>query len=99
IDILKERLPPGTETFVSDAITPGTNPYEEMLEKNLKLAEAIIPVLTKEAAESPWVIWETATVWALNGLTIPVFVDISPGQVRWPIAILRQGVHISDRNH
>jgi hypothetical protein len=99
INVLTPRLPPGTEVFISDAITPGTDPYEEMLERNLKVAKALIPILTKEAAESPWVIWETATVWALNGLTIPVFVDVQPRDIRWPIAIVRQGVRLDSRDH
>jgi hypothetical protein len=57
----------------------------------------MVVVLTKDGAARPWVIWETAVVWALERMIIPIFVDLEPKDVPGPLAQNVQGVFLNDR--
>lgn len=70
----------------------------KILEEGLLKANALIAVLTKEAAARPWVIWETASVWARGKLVIPLFVDVEPHEVAGPLTSKAQGVPVASRD-
>ncbi len=94
--VIEPRLPAGAEIFFSPQIRPGAAPLVEMLDKNLLGADVHVVVLTTESVQSPWVTWETASSWARGKAVIPVFVDISPGDVAGPLTLLAQGVYLDD---
>jgi hypothetical protein len=95
--ILEKRLP-GVEIFFSPtSIEPGADPSRRMFDEGLLLSSALVVVLTRESAESAYVIWETAVAWARDQLVIPVFVDIEPENVSGPLTSKVQGVHLDDK--
>lgn len=95
--LLQKQLP-STEVFLSStSIDPGDDPLRRMLEDGLLKASVLIAVLTQEASQRPWVIWETASAWAREQLVIPVFVDVRPQEVPGPLVSKVQGVHLADR--
>ena len=55
-------------------------------------------VLTHKSASSAYVIWETASAWALRKLVIPLFVEIEPSDVPGPLVGKVQGVHLADQD-
>lgn len=97
-EILDRRLGAASNVFLSElSIAPGENPGEVMLERNLRRADALVAVLTEHAAQSPWVIWETAAVWGRRKLLIPIFVDTRPGLVPGPLGQVVQGIKLHQR--
>ncbi|MST31174.1 TIR domain-containing protein [Acidimicrobiaceae bacterium USS-CC1] len=98
VPVLESRLP-GVEIFFSPtSIEPGADPSRRMFDEGLLRSSALVVVLTSESAESPYVIWETATAWARDQLVIPVFVDIEPGRVPGPLTSKVQGVKFGERS-
>jgi hypothetical protein len=96
-DLLRTRLPPGAVPFVSTGIPPGADPYRTMLDENLLPADVALIIMNNDALESHWVTWEAAAGWARGSLVIPIFVDVRPGELKSPLAILRQGGRLNDR--
>jgi hypothetical protein len=95
--ILQVRLPSSEVFFSPTSIDPGDDPLMVMFEENLRHAEILVAVLTQEAANSPWVIWETASAWATDRLVIPIFVNISPDDIPGPLRLKLQGERLDQR--
>jgi len=95
--ILQNHFPDAYVFFSPESIEVGEDPLERMFDQGLDQASVLIAVLTKDSAARPWVVWETATVWARKGLVVPIFVDLGPGEVPGPLAVKVQGVRISER--
>jgi hypothetical protein len=96
-EILTNRLT-GVSVFYSPrSISPGDDPTKLLFDEGLLQAAAMAVVLTKDGADRPWVIWETAVMWALERMIIPIFVDVDPKDVPGPLAQKVQGVFLSDR--
>jgi hypothetical protein len=95
--VLEARFPSSTIFFSESSIDVGDDPLEKMFDEGLLKAQVLIAVLTKESAARPWVVWETATVWARGKLVVPVFVDLEPGDVPGPLSLKTQGVHLQSR--
>jgi hypothetical protein len=89
---------PGAEVFFSpDSIEVGSDPLKRMFDEGLLRAKVLVAVLTQESAGRPWVVWETATVWAKDQLVVPLFVDVEPGDIPGPLPVKVQGARIGDR--
>jgi hypothetical protein len=98
VPMIEARLP-GVEVFFSPiSIEPGADPSRRMFDEGLLSSSALLVVLTPSSASSAYVIWETASAWALKKLVIPLFVEIEPADVPGPLTGKVQGVHLSDRN-
>jgi hypothetical protein len=95
--VLESRFPSATVFFSETSIDVGDDPMAKMFEEGLLKAQVLIAVLTRESAPRPWVVWETATVWAKGKLVVPVFVDLEPGDVPGPLSLKTQGVHLQSR--
>ncbi len=90
---------PTFEVFFSEmSIDPGDDPSRRMLEEGLLKSRVLVALLTAEAADRAWVIWETAAAWARGQLVLPVFVDVEPSDVPGPLVSKAQGVHIANRD-
>jgi hypothetical protein len=97
LPVLESRLRDCTVFLSAKSIDPGSNPMDAILEDGLRKCDVLIAVLTKEAANSPWVIWETASAWAREKLVIPVFVDVQPSEIPGPLTHRTQGVRLDNR--
>ena len=95
--ILQSHFPSRQVFFSRTSIAIGEDPLKRMLDEGLLKAKVLIAVLTKDSGARPWVVWETATVWAKGGLVVPIFVDLSPGEVPGPLAVRVQGARIRER--
>ena len=92
--ILEKRLAPGVSVFIAKRdIKLGTDPLKVMLNEQLLHAEALVALCSTKSKASPWLWWESSTVWARRGLVIPLFVDISPIQFDGPMTLVCQGGH------
>ncbi|MFH1521813.1 MAG: toll/interleukin-1 receptor domain-containing protein, partial [archaeon] len=78
-------------------ISPGDNPLKVMMEKKLKLAEAIVPICSMQSRKSPWVWWESASIWARNKNIYPLFTNISPNDFGAPLILVSQGKEYFDK--
>ncbi|MGH3449467.1 MAG: TIR domain-containing protein [Haloechinothrix sp.] len=97
--ILLRRRFPTAEVFVSStSIDPGDDPMRRILDDGLLRCQVLIAALTADASQRPWVIWETAAVWAREQLVIPVFDDVTPSAVPGPLTHRVQGIELSDRD-
>jgi hypothetical protein len=97
-NLLERRLGPGVPVFVAKRdIRVGDDPTKKMITESLLRATAILSICTPLSKTSPWLWWETATVWARNQLVIPLFADISPRDFDGPINVLLQGRQLFDR--
>jgi DNA-binding MarR family transcriptional regulator len=67
-----------------------------MLEENLLQADALIALCSKLSRTSPWLWWESGSVWARGKLVVPLFIDVTPAEFGGPIQIVRQGRAASD---
>ena len=84
----EERL----EVFVAKRdIRAGDNPYKEMMDRALKNAAAIIPICSIKSKTSPWLWWESASVWARDKKVYPLFTNILPGHFGGPLILVSQG--------
>lgn len=80
------------ELFVATRdIRPGANPLKVMMEDKLKSAMAIIPICSLQAKSSPWVWWESASVWAIGYKVYPLCTNISLGDFGAPLNLVAQG--------
>lgn len=95
--MLGRRFRSANVFFSELSIDPGENPGRTMLDDNLRKSDALVAVLTERAAQSAWVIWETAAVWGRQALLIPVFVDVHPSKLPGPIGQVAQGVKLNER--
>jgi hypothetical protein len=95
-DLIEPKMPPGGEVFFSPEIPAGENPLKVMLDKNLKVADAHVAVVTPDAVESHWVIWEVAASWARRKTLIPLFVRLDPTEVKGPLQRLVDGVKLDN---
>jgi len=95
--ILQSHFASAQVFFSRTSIAVGEDPLKRMIDEGLLKAKVLVAVLTKDSAARPWVVWETATVWAKNGLVVPIFVDLSPGDVPGPLTVRVQGVRIGER--
>jgi hypothetical protein len=90
---------PNVEVFFSpESIEVGDDPMKRLFDEGLDRATALVAVLTKDSAVRPWVVWETASVWARDRLVVPLFVDLSPGEVPGPLTMKVQGARVGDRD-
>lgn len=96
--VLTPRIPQVQVFLSTTSIDPGDDPLRAMLEDGLLKAQVLVAVLTAQASQRPWVIWETASAWARQQLVIPIFVDIQPSDVPGPLAAKVQGVHLASRS-
>ena len=80
------------EVFIAKRdISAGDDPLKVMLEKKLKLADAIIPICSRKARNTSWVWWESASVWAKRGKLYPLFTNISAADFGAPLILVVQG--------
>lgn len=80
------------EVFVAKRdISSGADPLKTMLDEKLKQADAIIPICSYKSKETPWLWWESASVWAINGKVHPLFTNISPNEFGGPLVLVVQG--------
>jgi len=90
--ILERRLAPGVSVFVAKRdILPGANPLKVMLEEQLLRAEALVALCSRRSKTSPWLWWESSSVWARGHVVVPLFIDISPSEFGGPITLVYQG--------
>jgi hypothetical protein len=95
--ILQDHFPEAAVFFSSESVEVGDDPLKRMFDEGLLVAKALVAVLTHDSASRPWVVWETATVWAKGRLVAPLFVDVEPGKIHGPLPVKIQGAKISDR--
>ena len=98
IPMLDSRLSGVRVFFSPTSIDPGDDPSRRLFDEGLLISSALLVVLTPLSASSAYVIWETASAWALKKLVIPLFVEIEPADVPGPLSGKVQGVHLRDRN-
>jgi hypothetical protein len=80
------------EVFVAKRdISSGADPLKTMLNEKLKKADAIIPICSYKSKETPWLWWESASVWATDGKVHPLFTNISPNEFGGPLILVVQG--------
>ncbi len=80
------------EVFVAKRdISSGADPLKIMLIERLKKADAIIPICSNKSKESPWLWWESASVWATTGRVHPLFTNISANVFNGPLTLIAQG--------
>lgn len=80
------------EVFVAKQdISSGADPLKIMLNAKLKRADAIIPICSYESKKTPWLWWESASVWAIDGKVHPLFTDISANEFGPPLTLVAQG--------
>jgi len=80
------------DVFVAKRDIPhGENPLKVMMEAKLKNAEAVIPICSVKSKESPWVWWESASVWSREKKLFPLCTNISLGDFGVPLSLLVQG--------
>lgn len=80
------------EVFVAKRdIYSGADPLKIMLKEKLKQADAIIPICSYKSKETPWLWWESASVWAIDGKVHPLFTNISPSEFGGPLVLVVQG--------
>lgn len=98
VELLRSRLPPRSEVFISSEIELGSDPYGVLLDRYLLPCDALVSVWTSEALSKPaWINWETATAWAKGRLVIPLFVGVNPEDVPGPVSFRRQGAKLDNR--
>ncbi len=96
MDALLLARHPGLDVFIAKRdIGKGETPLEVMFKDNLLVATLVIPLCSKKSRSSPWLYWETASVWARGHRVIPLFVDVSPNEFQ-PIGALHQGAQLFD---
>jgi len=96
--LLEARLGSSVPVFVAKRdIRVGDDPTRKMIKDSLLLANVIVSICTSNSITSPWLWWETATVWARNQLVIPLFAGILPEKFGGPITVLLQGRQLFDR--
>jgi hypothetical protein len=95
--VLEAHFPALDVFFSPTSIDPGDDPGRRLLHEGLLQSQVLVAVLTEEAANRPWVIWETAAAWARQQLLIPIFVHVDPAALPGPLTSNVQGVHLSDR--
>jgi hypothetical protein len=97
--ILQTRLPSCEIFFSPVSIDPGEDPMLEIFERNLLRAQVLVAILTEEASQSAWVIWEIASAWAREETwVVPLFVDVNPGDIPGPMSLKLQGMRLSERD-
>ncbi len=80
------------EVFVAKRdISSGADPLKTMLNEKLKNADAIIPICSYKSKETPWLWWESASVWATTGKVHPLFTNISANVFGGPLILVVQG--------
>jgi hypothetical protein len=94
--MLTERFPDAEVFFSETSIDPGEDPLHEIFEEGLLRAKVVVAVLTKDSSTRPWVIWEMATAWARDALLVPIFVNVTPGEIHGPLTLKTQGVPFDD---
>lgn len=97
--LLEKRLGSGIPVFVAKRdIRVGDDPTKKMIRENLYRANAVVSICTPFSKNSPWLWWETATVWAHDQLVVPLFAGITPKEFNGPITVLLQGRQLFDRS-
>jgi len=80
------------EVFVAKRdISSGADPLKTMLNEKLRNADAIIPICSYKSKETPWLWWESASVWAKTGKVHPLFTNISANVFGGPLILVVQG--------
>jgi hypothetical protein len=51
-------------------------------------------VCSRESRSSPWLWWESSSVWTNGRLVVPLFVDLEAGEFGGPLVLVRQGRHL-----
>jgi len=96
--LLESRLGLNIPVFVAKRdIRVGDDPNRKMISDSLLRANVIVSICTPKSMTSPWLLWETATVWARGQLVIPLFAGIRPENFGGPIAVLVQGRQLFNR--
>ncbi len=79
------------EVFVAKRdLSSGADPLKTMLNEKLKNADAIIPICSYKSKETPWLWWESASVWAKTGKVHPLFANISANIFGGPLILVAQ---------
>lgn len=80
------------EVFVAKRdIASGADPLKTMLNEKLRNADAIIPICSYKSKETPWLWWESGSVWAKTGKVHPFFTNISANVFGGPLSLVAQG--------
>lgn len=90
--LLECQLAPPIQVFLAKRdLEPGSDPLGTMLKERLLRASALVAVCSRDSRLSPWLWWETSSVWTRDQLVVPLFVDVEPGEFGGPLVLLRQG--------
>lgn len=96
--LLEKHLGLGIPVFVAKRdIKVGDDPTKKMIKESLLRANAIVSICTPFSMTSPWLWWETATVWARDQLVVPLFAGILPEEFNGPIQVLLQGKQLFEQ--
>jgi len=80
------------EVFVAKRdIASGADPLKTMLNEKLRNADAIIPICSYKSKGTPWLWWESASVWAKTGNVHPLFTNITANVFGGPLTLVVQG--------
>lgn len=91
-ELLECRLAPPVEVFLAKRnIEPGSDPLGTMLKGRLLRASALVALCSRDSRHSPWLWWETSSVWTRSQLVVPLFVDVEAGEFGGPLVLLSQG--------
>lgn len=97
--LLECRLTPPAEVFLAKRdIEPGIDPLAKMLKERLLIASALVALCSRDSRLSPWLWWETSSVWTRGNLAVPLFVDMNPNEFGGPLVLLSQGRQMFDAN-
>lgn len=95
--VLERRLESSAEVFVAKRdIRPGSDPLATILAERLLHATALVALCSRESRNSPWLWWESSSVWTRRGLVVPLFVDVEAGEFGGPLVLVRQGRRVFD---
>lgn len=98
-NLLNKWLSERYKVFVAKRdIHPGDNPLKVMMEEALKNARAIFPICSSKSKTSPWLWWESGSVWARDKKVYPLFTNISPNDFGAPLILVAQGKSYFDKS-
>lgn len=95
--LLTRRWKDKIRVFIANRDIPvGEEAFKRLLKENLLRAAAVISICTPRSRGTPWLYWETASLWAKRKYVFPVFFGIGAKTFGYPMALI-QGARAKDR--